>query len=169
MSGVKIALGVFVGDVIFVFFAIFGTTIFPVIPGFQNWMAGAGVFFLVALGLTNLIKGQPTIAYPTTKLGNFIYYFTTGFLLNALNPVNFISWVTIASYIRTNLHYNFNEVLVFFAASLTMVFLVECGIAISAYRLKKVFTPKVVTVFNKVTGIVFIFIAGQIAYLQFIK
>jgi len=169
ISGVKIAFGVFVGDVIFVFFAIFGTTLLPVIPGFQKWMAGAGIIFLIALGLTNLIKGQPTLAYPTTKFGNFLYYFTTGFLLNALNPVNFISWVTIASYVRTNLHYNFNEVLIFFAASLVMVFLVECGIAMSAHRLKKVFTPKVVTIFNKVTGVVFIFIAGQIAYLQFIK
>ena len=169
ISGVKIAFGVLVGDVIFVFFAIFGTTLLPVIPGFQKWMAGAGIIFLIALGLTNLIKGQPTLAYPTTKFGNFLYYFSTGFLLNALNPVNFISWVTIASYVRTNLHYNFNEVLIFFAASLVMVFLVECGIAMSAHRLKKVFTPKVVTIFNKVTGVVFIFIAGQIAYLQFIK
>lgn len=168
-SGVKIAFGVFIGDLIFVFFAIFGTTLLPVVPGFQNWMAGAGIFFLIALGLTNLIKGQPSLAYPKTKFGNFVYYFTTGFLLNALNPVNFISWVTIASYIRSTLHYNFNEVLVFFGASLVSVFLVECLIAMSAHRLKRIFTPRVMTVFNKVTGVVFILIAGQIAYHQFLK
>jgi threonine/homoserine/homoserine lactone efflux protein len=168
-SGVKIALGVFTGDAIFVFFAIFGTALWPVIPGFQNWMAGAGILFLLLLGMINLIKGQPSLAYPKTKFGNFIYYFTTGFFLNALNPVNFISWVTIASYIRTNLHYNLDQVLVFFGASLISVFLVECGIAMSAHRLKRIFTPRVVTVFNKVTGVVFIFIAGQIAYHQFLK
>ena len=168
-TGIKIAFGVFISDVIFVFFAIFGTSLLPDIHNFQKWMAGAGVLFLLLLGFSNLIKGQPKIAYPKSKLGNLVYYFTTGFLLNALNPVNFISWVTIASYIRTNLHYNFNQVLVFFGASLVTVFLVECGIAMSSHRLKRIFTPRVVTVFNKVTGIVFIFIAGQIAYFQFFK
>jgi threonine/homoserine/homoserine lactone efflux protein len=168
-TGVKIALGVFVCDIIFVFFAIYGTALLPDIPDFKKWMAGAGVFFLIALGLTNLIKGQPKIAYPTTRFGNLLYYFTTGFFLNGLNPVNFISWVTIASYIRTNLHYNYHQVLVFFAASVVAVFLVECGIAIFAHKLKRVFTPRVVTIFNKVTGVVFILIACQIAYVNFLS
>jgi threonine/homoserine/homoserine lactone efflux protein len=168
-SGVKIALGVFISDIIFAFFAIYGTALLPAIPGFQKWMAGGGILFLVVLGITNVVKGQPTIVYPKTKFGNLLYYFTTGFLLNALNPVNFISWVTIASYLRTNLHYNINEVLIFFAASLITVFLVECAIAVFAHRLKRIFTPRVVTVFNKVTGVVFILIACQIAYLQFVK
>ncbi|CAG5068941.1 hypothetical protein DYBT9623_01673 [Dyadobacter sp. CECT 9623] len=168
-AGVKISFGVFVCDIIFVFFAIFGTALLPDIPNFKQYMAGAGVIFLIILGLSNLIKGQPRIAYPQTSLGNLVYYFTTGFLLNGLNPVNFISWVTIASYIRTNLHYDMNQVLLFFGASVVAVFLVECGIAFSAQRLKRLFTPRVVTVFNKVTGVVFILIACQIAYTNFIK
>ncbi|MCF0069269.1 LysE family transporter [Dyadobacter sp. CY261] len=168
-TGIKIALGVFVCDIIFVFFAIFGTALLPDIPNFQKWMAGAGVIFLIALGLSNIIKGQPQIAEPQTRFGNFLYYFTTGFLLNGLNPVNFISWVTIASYIRTNLHYNLNQVLLFFSASVIAVFLVESAIAVFAHRLKRIFTPKVVTLFNKVTGVVFILIACQIAYTNFLK
>jgi L-lysine exporter family protein LysE/ArgO len=168
-TGVKIAFGVFVCDIIFVFFAIFGTALLPDIPNFTKWMAGTGVVFLVVMGLNNLIRGQPAIAYPKTSLGNLVYYFTTGFLLNGLNPVNFISWVTIASYIRTNLHYNFNQVLLFFGASVVAVFLVECAMAVFAHRLKRVFTPRVVSIFNKVTGVVFMLIACQIAYTNFIK
>jgi threonine/homoserine/homoserine lactone efflux protein len=168
-AGIKIAFGVFVCDLIFVFFAIFGTALLPDIPNFKQWMAGTGVLFLILLGLNNLIRGQPTIAYPKTSLGTLVYYFTTGFLLNGLNPVNFISWVTIASYIRTNLHYDFNQVLLFFGASVVAVFLVECAMAIFAHRLKRIFTPRVVTIFNKVTGVVFIAIACQIAYVNFLK
>lgn len=168
-TGIKIAFGVFISDVIFVFFAIFGTSLLPNISGFEKWMAGAGVIFLLILGLSNLIKGQPKIAYPKTRFGNLLYYFTTGFLLNALNPVNFISWVTIASYIRGTLHYDFNQVLLFFGASVIAVFGVECAIAVFADKLKRIFTPKVVTIFNKVTGIVFILIACQIAYVNFLK
>jgi L-lysine exporter family protein LysE/ArgO len=121
------------------------------------------------LGLNNLVRGQPKIAYPQTRFGNLLYYFTTGFLLNGLNPVNFISWVTIASYIRTNLHYNLNQVILFFAASVIAVFLVESAIAVYAHRLKRIFTPRVVTLFNKTTGVVFILIACQIAYTNFLK
>lgn len=168
-TGVKIAFGVFVCDIIFVFFAIFGTALLPDIPNFQKYMAGTGVVFLLVLGGNNLIKGQPKIAYPQTKFGSLLYYFTTGFLLNGLNPVNFISWVTIASYIRTNRHYDLNQVILFFTASVIAVFLVECGIAFSAQRLKRIFTPRVMTVFNKTTGVVFILIACQIAYTNFIK
>ncbi|CAG5016295.1 hypothetical protein DYBT9275_05524 [Dyadobacter sp. CECT 9275] len=168
-AGVKIAFGVFICDIVFVFFAIFGTSFLPDIPDFQKWMAGIGAVFLVAMGLSNIIRGQPVIGYPKTKLGDFIFYFSTGFLLNGLNPVNFISWVTIASYIRTTLHYNLNQVLLFFGASVVMVFVVECAMAIFAHRLKRLFTPRILTLFNKITGLVFILIAAQITYSNFIK
>lgn len=168
-TGIKIAFGVFVCDVIFVFFAIFGTAFLPNVSGFQKWIAGAGVIFLIVLGLNNFINGQPKIAYPKTRFGNLLYYFTTGFLLNGLNPVNFVTWVTIATYIRSNLHYNLDQVIAFFTASVVAVFIVESAIALSAHRLKRLFTPKVVDIFNKVTGVVFILIACQIAYTSFIK
>ncbi|GAB2771506.1 hypothetical protein GCM10027275_12840 [Rhabdobacter roseus] len=168
-SGVKIAFGVLVCDAIFVFFAIFGTTLLPSIQGFEKWMAGVGVLFLLALGVTNLFREQPKLAYPKTRFGDFLYYFSTGFLLNGLNPVNFISWVTIATYLRSTLQYDFAQVLLFFAASLLAVFATESAIAVFAHRLKRLFTPRTVTLINKVTGAVFILIACQIAYTHFLK
>lgn len=168
-TGVKIALGVFVCDILFVFFAIFGTTFLPNVNGFQKWIAAAGVVFLLILGTSNFISGQPQIAYPKSRFGNLLYYFTTGFLLNGLNPVNFITWVTIATYLRSNMHYNLDQLVVFFGASVVAVFIVECAIAIYAHRLKRLFTPKVARIFNKVTGVVFLLIACQIAYTNFWK
>jgi L-lysine exporter family protein LysE/ArgO len=168
-TGIKIAFGVFISDAIFVFFAIFGTSLLPDIHNFREYMAGAGVIFLLVLGTSNLIKGEPKVAYQKSRFGNLLYYFTTGFLLNALNPVNFISWVTIASYIRSTLHYNFHQVLLFFTASVVAVFVVESLIAVFAGKLKRFFTPRVVTIFNKVTGVVFILIACNIAYTNFFK
>jgi L-lysine exporter family protein LysE/ArgO len=166
-SGIKIALGVVVCDAIFVFFAMFGTTLLPHIDNFEKWMAGAGVVFLSVLGINNILRNKPQIAYPKTRFGNFIFYFSTGFLLNGLNPVNFISWVTIATYIRSTLHYNLSQVALFFLASLVAVFMTESGIALSAHRLKKIFTPNTVRIFNQITGVVFILIACQIAYSSF--
>ena len=168
-SGIKIALGVVGCDAIFVFFAIFGTALLPHIENFESWMAGAGVVFLLILGINNLIQNQPKIAYPKSRFGNFLFYFSTGFLLNGLNPVNFISWVTIATYLRSTLHYEIDQMMVFFGASLLTIFLTESGIALSAHKLKRIFTPRTVKIFNKVTGVVFVLIAGQIAYSNFLK
>ncbi len=168
-SGIKIALGVVVCDAIFVFFSIFGTTLLPHIENFEKWMAGAGVVFLLVMGINNLIQNKPKIVYPKSKFGNFLYYFSTGFLLNGLNPVNFISWVTIATYVRSTLNYDLPQISLFFSASLLAIFLTESGIALSAHRLKRIFTPRTVRIFNQVTGVVFVLIAGQIAYSSFLK
>ncbi|GAB3566677.1 hypothetical protein GCM10027578_16010 [Spirosoma luteolum] len=163
-SGMKIVFGVIVGDTLFVLAALFGTAFIPKIDGFETMMALVGVVFLLAMGLVNIFKGTPRLAYPQTRLGNFVYYFTTGFFLNALNPVNFVSWVAIVAYIRAHMHYSVGQQYLFMASSLVGVFATETALAYYANRLKRFFTPRVVTIFNRVTGVVFLIGAANIAY-----
>lgn len=163
-SGLKIAVGVVVCDSIFVASALFGTSFIPKIEGFDVVLTLIGVVFLVAIGLANLLKGRPRLAYPKTRFGNFLYYFWTGFLLNGLNPINFITWVTLAAYLRNSLHYSLNEQVAFMSMSLLGIFLTQSGLALSAHKLKRLFTPKVVLYFNRLTGVVFIIIAANLAW-----
>lgn len=166
-AGLKMILGVIVGDAIFVLLALFGTSRLPHIPHLDLWLAGIGILFLVAMGLNNIFGQTPQLAYPKTRLGNFVYYFSTGFLLNALNPVNFVSWVAIVAYIRTHQHYTTAEQYAFMAASLVGILACESALAYYANRLKRLFTPRVVKIFNTVTGIVFLIGAARIAYVEF--
>ncbi|QJW89932.1 LysE family transporter [Spirosoma taeanense] len=163
-SGLKIVLGVIIGDTLFVLAALLGTAFVPKVQGFENLMAVVGVLFLTAMGLVNILKGTPRLAYPQTRFGNFVYYFTTGFFLNALNPINFVSWVAIVAYIRSHLHYTVAQQYGFMSAALVGVFVTETALAYYANRLKHFFTPRVVTAFNRTTGFVFLIVAGQIAY-----
>jgi threonine/homoserine/homoserine lactone efflux protein len=163
-SGMKIVFGVIVGDALFVLAALLGTSFIPKVQGFEHLMAFVGVLFLTAMGLVNILKGTPRLAYPKTRLGNAVYYVTTGFLLNALNPINFVSWVTIVAYIRSHLHYNIAQQYGFMGASLLGVFVTEMALAYYAHRLKRLFTPRVVTIFNRTTGFMFLAVATQIAY-----
>lgn len=165
----KIVVGVIVCDIIFVFFAVYGTSMLPHIPHFERWLAGTGIVFLASLGLVSLFRGQPKLMYPATRVGNFLYYFTTGFLLNGLNPVNFISWFTLATYVRSSLNYTHQEVLIFFATSLLGVFGTETLIAYFARKFQRLFTPRRILIFNRITGLVFLGIAGQLLYSVFIK
>lgn len=168
-SGLKIVFGVITGDTLFVLAALLGTSFMPEIKGLDNILAAIGVVFLVAMGLVNILKGTPRLAYPKTRFGNFVYYFTTGFFLNALNPVNFVSWVAIVAYIRSHLHYDTGQQYAFMAASLVGVFVTETALAYYANRLKRFFTPRVVTIFNRTTGVVFLIGAANIAYTRLLE
>ncbi|KAB7730188.1 LysE family translocator [Rudanella paleaurantiibacter] len=163
-AGIKIAFGVVVCDMLFVASALFGTSYLPKIEGFDVLLTLIGVIFLVAIGLANLLKGTPRLAYPKTRFGNFLYYFWTGFLLNGLNPINFITWVTLAAYLRNSLHYTLDRQIAFMAMSLVGIFLTESALALSAHKLKRLFTPRVVLNFNRITGIVFLGIAANLAW-----
>ena len=168
-NALKIVSGVIICDIIFVFFAIYGTSMLPDIPNFEKWLAGGGILFLLGMGIASFFRKQPKLAYPQTKFGSFLYYFSTGFLLNGLNPVNFISWVTLATYVRGTLHYDYAQVLAYFTASLVGILLAESAIAYYAQKFQRHFTPKRIVYFNKLTGVVFILIAVQIAYSSFLK
>jgi L-lysine exporter family protein LysE/ArgO len=161
-SGFKIAFGVVVCDLLMVVFALFGTSYLPQVPGFDLILTAIGVVFLAVIGVANLMRGAPRLAYPQTRFGNFVYYFSTGFLLNGLNPVNFITWVTLTAYLRNSLHYDINEQMIFLGGSLVGIFATQSGLALSAHRLKNLFTPRVVVIFNRITGIVFLGVAIQL-------
>ena len=163
-SGMKIVFGVITGDILFVMAALVGTAFIPKVQGFETAMAVVGVLFLIAMGLVNILKGTPRLAYPKTSFGNFVYYFTTGFFLNALNPVNFVAWVAIVAYIRSHLHYTDAQQYGFMIAALVGVFATETALAYYANRLKRLFTPRVVRIFNRTTGVVFLLGAANITY-----
>lgn len=163
-SGMKIAFGVVVCDALFITSALFGTSFIPKIDGSDLILTLIGVVFLIIMGLMNLLKGTPRLAYPTTRFGNFLYYFWTGFLLNGLNPVNFLTWAALAASLRNSFHYHLNEQIAFMTMSLLGIFLTQSAIALSAHKLKRLFTPRIIVNFNRLTGIVFIGIALGIAW-----
>lgn len=168
-AGLIITAGVVLGDAIYVSFALLGTSMIPHSKELEPILALVGVIFLVVLGLFNIIKGTPRIAYPKTKFGNYAYYFTTGFLLNALNPINFVSWVTIATYLSQKLHYTSTQQVVFMVSALLGVTVAEASLAIFAHKLKRLFTPKVALAFNRITGAVFIAVAARLAWVELLN
>ncbi|MBO0935603.1 LysE family transporter [Fibrella sp. HMF5335] len=165
-AGLTVALGVVAGDAIFVTIALLGTTTIPYSGELGPIMTLVGVVFLVVMGITNLTKGTPSVAYPAARLGNYAYYFTTGFVLNAFNPFNFLSWVTIAGYIRHSLAYDTTQQTVFMIFSVLGVAATESALAVYAYKLKPYFTPRVARIFNQLTGVVFLVLALRLAWVK---
>lgn len=152
-SGVKISVGGILSDIMFIFAAIFGTSFLPEIANFDMILRSVGAFFLVGIGLASFFKSSPKLSYPKTKVGDLFYYVSLGFMLNTINPVNFFIWAGTAAAIS---YLDSLNKVIFFAGSITAIFLTQFTICYYAHYLQKYFTEKTIVLINKMAGLVFI-------------
>lgn len=172
-SGVQIALGVVASDAFFIFTAIFGTAFLPQINHFDKWVGAVGISFLVILAIGNFLK-VPTLEPKTytddrSRRRSHLKYFFKGVALNALNPINFMSWAAIATYLRTKGRYDLSEMIMFFSMSLIGVGATESALAVYAHRLRGLLTIKVIHYINIATGLVFLGVAAKLFWEEFLK
>jgi threonine/homoserine/homoserine lactone efflux protein len=166
--GVLIAFGVTIADAILMFFAVFGTSYLPDIQHFDVIISIIGAALLFILGFISLFKQQSQIVYPTSKFGSFLYYFTSGLLLNLLNPSNYVAVFTTSAYLVAK-GMSLNERIVFFLFSLSATMIAESLIAFYAQKMKRVLTGKVLKRINQVAGLIFIGSGLLILWKQFVN
>ena len=166
--GVLIAFGVTMADAFLFFIALFGTSYFPEIKYFDAYISVIGATLLFILGFISIFKQQTQIVYPTSKLGSFLYYFTSGLLLNLLNPSNYVAVFATSAYLIAK-GFDLNERIVFFMVSLFATMLAESLIAFYAHKMKRIITPKVLKRINQVAGSIFIGSGLFILWNQFVK
>jgi L-lysine exporter family protein LysE/ArgO len=165
--GVLIAAGVTVADAILMFVAVFGTSYLPRFERYGIYMALVGASMLFILGFNSLFKQQTQLVYPNTKLGSFLYYFTSGVFLNLLNPSNYLAVFTTSTYLRGVEGFSVEETMVFFIFSLLATMFAESMIAFYAQKMKRLLTQKVLRTINQVAGIIFIISGMLIVWKQF--
>ncbi|MBB6005476.1 LysE family translocator [Arcicella rosea] len=165
--GLLIAGGVTVADAILMFCAVFGTSFLPKFQYFNLGIALVGSSILFILGFNSLFKQQTQLVYPKSKFGSFLYYFTSGILLNLLNPSNYIAVFATSTYLSNVEGFSINETIVFFIASLFATMLAESLIAFYAQKMKSVLTAKILKRINQVAGIIFIISGMLILWKQF--
>jgi threonine/homoserine/homoserine lactone efflux protein len=166
--GVLIALGVTMADALLFFVALFGTSFLPDIKHFDVIISIIGASLLFVLGFISIFKQKTQIVYPTSKLGSFLYYFTSGILLNLLNPSNYVAVFATSTYLIAH-GMILNERIVFFVFSLIATMTAESLIAFYAHRMKRIITHKVLKRINQVAGSIFIGSGLLILWNQFVK
>ncbi len=155
-SGIFIASGVVFSDIFYISAAMAGTSFLPDTPQMPFYISLVGGLLLLGLGVSSIFRKKVEIKPQKTRLGNALYYFGQGFLLNVLNPVNFFFWVAIVAHLQTEKYFTFNLQIVFFIFCLLAIFLTEVGISFSASRLRKLFTPLIMQRFNQISGGIFV-------------
>jgi L-lysine exporter family protein LysE/ArgO len=152
-----IIIGVVLADIIMLGIAYSGMSAFlPENLDVSFWASLIGGIVLLALGIAFLLKKavKTEIQVEDSKL--IAQNISKGFLLNILNPSNFMEWVAMAGILKTKYHFAAYENVSFFTAAVSMVVITELVIAFYASKLKGLITMKTMNSINKVSGVLFI-------------
>jgi threonine/homoserine/homoserine lactone efflux protein len=156
-TGLSVAVGVIISDVIFISFCIFGSQFIPKIQSYELQIKAIGGSLVILLGISQLVrKSGVSKVQRFSKAGSITFFVSQGFLLNFLNPVNLVSWFAINTYLISALDFNKWQLVNFFAGCLIAIFLMEALLAYSAHRVKKHLKDKTIYIMNKTIGGLFI-------------
>ncbi|MHB1279138.1 MAG: LysE family translocator [Bacteroidia bacterium] len=157
-KGVLIATGVVFSDLIFISLALLGVQFIE--TGERNvWIYSAAVILLTVMAINMLRDRKSSVLYPESRIGKALYYISNGFLLNVLNPANFLFWAGLAAFARSDWGYETEHLLYFFAGCLMSIFGTEILISILAHKIKGYLSVKILLWINRVTAIVFLGVA----------
>jgi L-lysine exporter family protein LysE/ArgO len=162
-KGVKMAAGVTVSDILLVFLALVGTSFLPQIPNFEKYFRIIGAILIIGLAIGQFKSFKLPEQVEGTKMMNFLYFFVKGFLLNILNPVNFLTWVAVSAGLKTY-DISFERELLFFGIAIITIFVSESLIAYFSGRLKKVLNETLMLRIKQGTGLIFVCLAAKLLF-----
>jgi threonine/homoserine/homoserine lactone efflux protein len=154
-TGIFIALGVIASDLLLITLSWFNAELIP--PGGTTDLIVriCGALFLLFYGLSNLLK-KDKAAYPQTEKKQLLKFSSMGFLLNILNPGNYIGWLAVTTQLKTVAKYEVAQATIYFIGALSAIFLMECLISWSASFLKPYITDRFLQLVNRLIGVLFI-------------
>ncbi|MCC6818710.1 MAG: LysE family transporter [Bacteroidia bacterium] len=166
-TGVFIATGVIICDMLFISLALLSEPFAEFLSKYKKTVSVVGGSMLILMGIFMIFKANPKIKEGKAfGQGSNLYYIGNGFLLNAVNPINFFIWLGISSSLTIQFQYNMNDKIIFFASSLVSIFFAEIGIALFAARLGKWVSPKVLMRINQISGLVFIGVGLKLIFVS---
>ena len=154
-SGAFVATGVIISDIILIILGYFGATLFPEGGHTEMIVRICGAIFLLIMGISNL-RSHKKILFPNADNKNPYLLASKGFMLNILNPGNYLSWLAVAATLNNVLHFSNNERWLYYSGALMGIFGMEMLISFSAAWFKKFINVKFLHRLDRVLGIVFI-------------
>lgn len=156
-KGVDIALGVVLGDMLITFLILFGSQYLDDIYKFKNIIKYTGGFLLIGLGIYQFFPQKVVVdEFGEVRTKTRFFFITKGFLLNFMNPINFLAWLTIQTYLKGVNEYSTLQSVYFCAGAILAVFIIEVFISILANHIGKKLSDRVIRIINYTSGYVFI-------------
>ena len=157
-SGAFVATGVIISDIILILLSYFSATLFPQGGHTEMIVRICGAIFLLAMGISNL-RSHKKILFPKADNKNPFLLASKGFMLNILNPGNYLSWLAVAATLNNVLHFSNGQRWIYYTGALSGIFSMEMLISFAATWFKKFISDKFLHRLDVVLGIVFIIFA----------
>lgn len=157
-STIPITIGVILADLVLLGLAYSGVEAFiPQGVDISFWVELIGGLFLIILGVITVFnRSKVAKAKEINLTALFFQNLFKGFLLNILNPTNFMEWVGTVGVLKTKYHFEMYENVSFFTGALLCATITSLAISYFAARLRNILTAKVMRYINIGSGILFL-------------
>lgn len=173
-GGFSFVAGVWLSDIIWVVLSVSFSELVKELLNFKVPIGIAGCCFLIGMGIyfAFIKKVQPRRIQeslkiagdeitPTGKKTNYFAIFSSGFIINTLNPAVISFWVLMAASLASV--YSFKNQVIIFITCLAVNMLSDIGKVLGAGKLGKKLSDKNILLINRISG--FLYLAFGLAIL----
>lgn len=164
-AGISAAIGIIIGDILYVILSLKGLR--PVLesPSNQKWIAIIGGSLVVIIGLRYIFKpkSKPSAHLHLNKKG-LLSISIKAFLLNFINPFVLAVWIGFITYNQAKFDTQY-AVTVSLTTTLLVIFLTDIVKVLLATKIKKAIIPKYFTIIQKVIGLLLLIFALKLFYI----
>ena len=173
-GGFSFVAGVWLSDIIWVVLSVSFSELVKELLNFKVPIGIAGCCFLIGMGIyfAFIKKVQPRRIQeslkiagdeitPTGKKTNYFAIFSSGFIINTLNPAVISFWVLMAASLASV--YSFKNQVIIFITCLAVNMLADIGKVLGAGKLGKKLSDKNILLINRISG--FLYLAFGLAIL----
>ena len=137
----------------------------PIGIGGCVFLIGMGVYYTFLKKITPRRLQEPTeiagdVITPTGKRTNYLRIFSSGFIINTLNPGVISFWVLMAASLASE--YSFNNRIIIFCTCLAMNMLADIGKVMGAGYIGKRLSDKNILLINRLSGLLYLGFGGVI-------
>ncbi len=163
-AGIAVVLGIIVSDIVCVALCYYGLSSFINAEGNQFWIGVTGSSIIFVLGINYLIKKAKITTEISINTRGLQTFFIKGFSVNFFNPFVFVVWIGVFQYGKSK-YPDQGLLLAFLAAVLFGILTTDLLKVFLSKKLKKFISPKRLTIFFRVTGVVLILFSIRLLYL----
>lgn len=169
-AGIAFVLGVSLSDIMYVTLANVAASFLEKLESYERYIAYGGAAILITIGLIGIIKKQipkrPSSEPVTITGGHYFRIWSSGFLINTINPGVIFSWLTaVTATANTSGTYRF----VLFGTCLSLILGIDFTKVFLADSIRRKLTLRRVMYLQKFSAIVILLIGVALFVSTFFK
>jgi threonine/homoserine/homoserine lactone efflux protein len=166
-SGIALAVGIFISDLICVALAYLGASQLFMNPNNKIYIGIIGGTILVVFGIFYFFQNNPT-STPDRRMEmkkiNVPLMILKGFILNMFNPAVIMLWIAWVGLISSNVNFKSIHLAIFFTVALITILVTDILKSLAAHKIKRYLTPKILKWLNRVVGVILVIVGLNLIY-----